>query len=136
VEEVLRYDSPVQATIRVAKKDMTLDGVDIPAGCALLLLLGAANRDPDQFADPNRFDPSRPNNRSHIAFGGGPHFCVGASLGRTEATIALSAMGRRLVRPRARKGGTAYDKSMMLRTQTRLVLDVDAVLPSTASLIP
>jgi len=132
VEEILRYDSPVQATLRVAARDLTVGGVDVQAGTALLLLLGAANRDPEQFADPDRLAVDRPNNRTHLAFGGGAHFCLGASLGRLEAKIALAALAARLVNPRARLDGVRYDKSVMLRTQTRLEIDVDGLLPRRA----
>jgi cytochrome P450 len=129
VEELLRYDSPVQATLRVAARDLSVGGVDVRAGSAILVLLGAANRDPDQFSEPDTFDVDRTNNRTHLAFGGGPHYCVGASLGRLEARIALAAMAARLVNPRQRPDGVRYDKSVMLRAQTRLEIDVDAVLP-------
>jgi hypothetical protein len=129
VDEVLRYDSPVQATLRVAARDLSVGGVDVRAGSAILALLGAANRDPDQFSEPDTFDVDRTNNRTHLAFGGGPHYCVGASLGRLEAQIALATIAARLVNPRRRPDGVRYDKSAMLRTQTRLEIDVDAVLP-------
>ena len=135
VDEVLRFDTPVQATLRVATQDMSLDGVDVPAGCALLLLLGAANRDPDQFSDPDTFDVDRTNNRTHLSFGAGPHFCVGAALGRLEAVLALRELARRLPRPQVVSGGTVYAKSMMLRTLTRLELrpTVELSRPATST---
>lgn len=129
VEELLRYDSPVQATLRVAAQDLNVGGVDVRAGSAILVLLGAANRDPGHFADPDVFDVHRSNNRTHLAFGGGPHYCVGAPLGRLEARIAVAAMAERMVNPRPRPGGIRYDKSVMLRTQTRLEIDVDSLVP-------
>ena len=136
VEEVLRLDSPIQAQLRVARSDMTLDGVRIRAGCALLLMLGAANRDPDQFPRPDRFDLSRPSNRTHLAFGGGSHFCVGAPLARTEGRLALSAIAARVVNPRLRSEGLTYAPRLMLRTPDRLMLDTDAVLPAASPVGP
>jgi len=130
VEEVLRYDSPVQATLRVAARDLTVGGVEVRSGSAILVLLGAANRDPEHFPEPDTFDIQRSNNRTHLAFGGGPHFCVGAPLGRLEARIAVAAMASRLANPRVHPDGVEYDKSVMLRAQTRLELDVDALLPA------
>lgn len=89
IEEVLRYRSPLQWMFRVAKRDVALDGHTIPAGNLLLAMIGSANRDPQQFADPHRFDPVRDPN-PHLAFGHGIHFCLGASLARLEARIALT----------------------------------------------
>ncbi|GAA1146647.1 cytochrome P450 [Kribbella jejuensis] len=93
VEEVLRYDSPVQVTTRVARENGTIAGTPIPAGSDLVLLLGAANRDPERFPDPDRFDPGRPNNKP-LSFGAGAHICLGNSLARLEATIAFDRLRR------------------------------------------
>ena len=76
VEELLRFDSPVQFTSRILKEDLTVGGKALKAGQPVLLLLGAANRDPAQFAEPDRLDVGRPDNK-HVAFGMGPHFCLG-----------------------------------------------------------
>jgi cytochrome P450 len=94
VEELLRYDSPVQFTSRVVKADMEVGGKVLRAGQAVLLLLGAANRDPEQFPDPDRLDVGRPDNK-HIAFGLGPHFCLGAPLARLEGHLVFEALLRR-----------------------------------------
>ncbi|MEU4830276.1 cytochrome P450 [Streptosporangium sp. NPDC023615] len=91
VEELLRYDPPVQLTFRVALADTDLCGTPIRAGEAVLALLGAANRDPEVFAEPDRLDLGRRPGR-HLAFGLGAHFCLGAPLARLEGTIALSAL--------------------------------------------
>ncbi|CNE91658.1 cytochrome P450 [Mycobacterium tuberculosis] len=89
VEEVLRYDSPVQATTRTARADdLTIDGVDVPRGANVILLIGAANRDPVRYVDPGRFDPTRPDIKP-LSFGAGPHICLGNSLARLEAAIAF-----------------------------------------------
>lgn len=88
VEEVLRFDSPVQLTSRLAERPARVGDVDVAAGTSVLLLTGAANRDPRRFADPDRFDPARPDNQP-LSFGAGPHFCLGAALARLEARTAF-----------------------------------------------
>lgn len=89
IEEVLRYRSPLQWMLRVAKHDLELHGQAIPKGKAVLPMMGSANRDPKVFSDANRFDIARDPN-PHIAFGHGIHFCLGAVLARVEGRIALS----------------------------------------------
>lgn len=94
VEETLRMEPPVQATSRWAGAEIDLAGTPVAEGTKVLLLLGACNRDPERYPDPNRFDPSRPDIRP-LSFGGGVHLCVGASLARMEAQIALPRLLRR-----------------------------------------
>ena len=106
VEELLRFESPFQGVARVAAEDAKLGGVAIPRGSLVSAMLGAANRDPDAFADPERLDIARDPN-PHLAFGSGLHFCLGASLARLEARVALEAVleyfpALRLVEPRLR----------------------------------
>jgi cytochrome P450 len=91
VEELLRYDPPVQWTSRVTGETLTLGGQEIERGQILLASLGAANRDPLVFPDPDRFDIRRKDNK-HLAFGSGIHFCLGASLARMEAEIAIATL--------------------------------------------
>lgn len=91
IEEVLRFRSPVQAMFRVTRRDVELHGRTIPAGKWVLPMIGAANRDPQRFDDPDRFDPVRDPN-PHLAFGQGIHFCIGASLSRLEARVALGEL--------------------------------------------
>jgi hypothetical protein len=95
VEELLRYESPIQHTARLAPEPTELAGTAIAEGQPVLALIGAANRDPDQFAEPDRLNLCRRDNR-HLAFGWSNHFCFGASLARAEGAIALSALIRRL----------------------------------------
>jgi cytochrome P450 len=95
VEELLRYDSSVQLTGRAALEDVELGGVPIAKGESVLCLLGAANRDPAAYPEPDRLDVTRPNIRP-LSFGGGIHFCLGAQLARIEGEIAISTLLRRL----------------------------------------
>jgi cytochrome P450 len=95
VEEVLRIDSPVQMTSRTTACDLELAGRHLAACETVALLLGGANRDPGVFADPERFDITRANAKDHLSFGSGIHACLGASLARMEATIALRALFER-----------------------------------------
>src|SRR5688572_8679519 len=95
IEELLRYDSPVQMTSRVALTDIELHGRTIHAGQEVAFLLGAANYDVQRFADPYRLDLSREPN-PHLSFGSGIHYCLGAPLARLEGQIALSTLLRRL----------------------------------------
>lgn len=89
IEEVLRYESPFRGHYRHVMKDTALAGVSVPAGSRLLLMWGAANRDPNHFDTPDEFRLDRREAKGHIAFGKGVHFCVGAALARLEAKIVL-----------------------------------------------
>ena len=91
IEEALRIEPPAQQHVRVITRDVELYGQVMPAGSHVLLLWGAANHDEREFDDPDRFDITRRSER-HLAFGLGPHFCLGASLARLEARVALEAM--------------------------------------------
>lgn len=88
VEELLRFESPVQFTARVLKEDIEICSQRIPKRFSVLCMLGAANRDPKQFEEPNRLNLKRLNNQ-HLAFSAGPHFCIGAQLARLEGQIAI-----------------------------------------------
>jgi cytochrome P450 len=89
IEETLRYESPFRGHYRHVVRDTTLAGVDVPADSRLLLMWGAANRDPQQFDTPNEFRLDRSGAKGHVTFGKGAHFCVGAALARLEAQIVL-----------------------------------------------
>ncbi len=91
IEEALRFSSPVAMLVRTLTQDVTIRGVTIPEGEAVALMLGAANRDPRRFPDPDRFDITREPS-THLAFGYGIHFCVGAPLSRLEARVAFEEM--------------------------------------------
>ena len=92
VEEVLRYASPVQMTSRTTACEVDLAGHRIPAHTTVALLLSGANRDPEVFAGPASFDITRANAKEHLSFSSGIHVCLGASLARMEATLALRAL--------------------------------------------
>ena len=92
LEEVLRYEPPFRGHYRHVVRDTTLCGVNLNAGARLLLLWGAANRDPSHFDDPNEFQLDRRDGKGHITFGKGAHFCVGAALARLEAQIVLGQL--------------------------------------------
>lgn len=96
IEEVLRLEAPVQGLYRRALKPLTIGGTEIPEGAIVVLRFGAANRDPGQFPDPDALDPARSNARSHLAFGAGPHFCLGNQLSRGELRIAFATLLRRI----------------------------------------
>lgn len=107
IEEIIRYDAPFQFVHRTATTDVELDGATITAGTHLILWLGAANRDPAAFADPDRFDITRADKR-HLGFGGGIHACLGAPLARMQAEIALRAIVERLAEPALAAAAPVY----------------------------
>ncbi|GLW11280.1 cytochrome P450 [Microtetraspora sp. NBRC 13810] len=124
VEEVLRYDPPVQMTRRRALADIDISGVTIPEGDTMVLILAAGNRDAEVFADPDTFVPDRAGN-AHLAYGGGAHYCVGASLARAEAQIAFTALARRLDAPRLVTDPPPYRDNAVLRGPERLLVSFD-----------
>lgn len=95
VDEILRFESPVQNTARYAGEDTEICGLPIARSGFVTVLIGAANRDPKVFADPDRFDVRRPNARDHLAFSAGVHYCIGAALARAEGRIGLQALFER-----------------------------------------
>jgi cytochrome P450 len=119
VEETLRYESPNQRLIRVAKADTELDRQGIRRGDPMMLLLGSANRDELQFEAAEAFDSTRQPNR-HLAFAMGEHFCIGASLARAEATIALNRLLERFPDLRVEEGPPAWTRSPTLRVMREM----------------
>jgi cytochrome P450 len=121
VEEFLRYDSPVQTTDRVASVDCEIAGHTIRKGSVVALLIGAANRDPARFADPDRLDLTRRDNH-HLSFGHGAHFCLGAALARVEAQIVIPTLLRRFPDLDGDRAPKKWKRSMVLRGPTELRL--------------
>jgi cytochrome P450 len=126
VEEVQRYDPPVQFRTRRALADIELAGITIPEGADIALLLASGSRDPAVFPDADRFDPDRGDNR-HFGFGGSLHYCVGAPLARFEAEAALQALARRLINPRLVEDPPPYRPGSALRGPKRLRLAIDGI---------
>ncbi len=123
IEEMLRYDSPVQGVVRFARHATSVGGVAIAAGDILLAMVGGANRDPEQFSDADRFDVTREENR-HLSFGMGPHFCLGAPLARLEADVAFGALLARFPELRIGEGGSERGGTFLLRGPSRVALAV------------
>ena len=122
VEELLRWVTPVQWSSRVSTVEQAIGGVEVARGDAVHLVLAAANRDPAVFADPDTLDITRSDARDHLAFSFGPHFCLGSSLARLEAKIALEALVRRYPDVRLAGEPQSWTGAAMLRTVTDLPL--------------
>ncbi|MET0899466.1 MAG: cytochrome P450 [Mycobacterium sp.] len=132
VEEVLRLDSPVQLTARVATTDTDVAGTRVGRGEMVVLCLAATNRDPAVFADPHRFDVTRDNAGRHLSFSGGRHFCLGAALARAEGEVGLSAFFDRFPEVRTAAPGVRRD-TRVLRGWSSLPLTLGparAVVPN------
>ncbi|MFG1683966.1 cytochrome P450 [Nonomuraea sp. NPDC049269] len=125
VEETLRFDASSQILARTVATDTELYGTTVPAGDRLLLLVGAANRDPRVFDDPDRYDLDRDTSQL-ISFGGGRHFCLGANLARLEARIALTEFVRRVRHYDVDEGGVARVHSVNVRGFAALPVSVSA----------
>lgn len=95
IEELLRWGSPVKSIVRIATRPATVEGAEVPQGARIACGLAAANHDPAVFADPERFDPAR-RTSAHVAFGAGPHRCIGSYLARLEIRVTVEEVGRRL----------------------------------------
>jgi cytochrome P450 len=119
VEELLRFDGPVQATVRVPLDAVAIDGHEIPQGALVLVGIGAANHDPEVFLRPDRLDVTRDPN-PHLAFGFGTHFCLGAPLARLEAVLAFEALCRRFPRLTLVHDRPEYRPNPVLRGLVRL----------------
>ncbi|MGH7782153.1 MAG: cytochrome P450 [Candidatus Binataceae bacterium] len=126
IEEMLRYDGPVQSTFRIAARDCAVGGSEIKSGTGIFVILAAANRDPAMFSNPDRFDITRSPN-DHLAFGEGIHFCIGAGLARLEATVAMGAMLERFphLRLAAPETPLKYKGSYFLRGLAGLEMATD-----------
>lgn len=114
LEETLRWDAPVQLLFRETTEDVELPSGKIPAQSPVAVLLGSANRDPDAYEDPDRFDVTR-NPRAHLGFGLGVHFCLGASLARLEAKVAMEALVPELPHTEFERSGLEFVDSFIVR---------------------
>jgi cytochrome P450 len=132
VDELLRYDSPAQVASRIAREDLVLGGVKVRKGQQALVVLGAANRDPSRHPDPDRLDLTR-SGPSHLAFGNGPHFCVGAGLARLEAQETFNRLAQSGLRPtvggwsHARERSRTFRRLRSLRITEGVILSADRV---------
>ena len=126
VEEVLRYDSPVQMVMRFCTRDTHLGGMAVPGGAVVLVLIGAANRDPAQFHAPDSFDIARYPNK-HVAFGDGIHACIGAYLARLQGRIVFGSVVKRFPRLRlsAPNQPLQYGGYLLSRGLTSLPMLID-----------
>ncbi len=131
VEEILRLDSPVQLTGRVARNDTVVAGKQVRRGDFVVLYLAAANRDPAVFDDPHRFDVRRPNAGRHLAFSGGRHFCLGAALARMEGEVGLRQFFTRFPDAQLAGEGNRRD-TRVLRGWSRLPVRLGA--PATTAI--
>jgi pimeloyl-[acyl-carrier protein] synthase len=128
VEELLRFEAPVQHTARIAPADLQLAGKSIQKGSRVVAGLAAANRDPQRFRDPDRLDLLRPDNR-HLAFGWAAHFCFGAPLARMEGQIAFNTIMRRLRHPVLLDTKLEWRENAGLRGLTSLHIGFDPASP-------
>ena len=119
VEELLRYDSPVQGTVRLVLEDCEVNGVPLQRDDNVLLLIGSANRDPQVFDHPDQLDVGRRDN-NHVAFGRGIHFCLGAPLARLEGRVAIEVLLERYPSLRLESDRPAFRSSIVLRGLERL----------------
>jgi hypothetical protein len=127
IEELLRFESPVQHTARIAPADTQLGGKTIQQGSRVVASLAAANRDPDRFQDPDSLNLLRSDNR-HLAFGWAAHFCFGAPLARMEGQIAFATLLRRLARPALLEGKLEWRNNAGLRGLMALPISFEPVL--------
>jgi cytochrome P450 len=129
VEELLRFEPPVQLLPqRTPLADIEVQGVTIPKGAPLWLVLASGNRDPRRFPDPDRFDPDRPDIQ-HLGLGSGVHSCFGAPLARLEAQHALAELARRLENPRLLEDPPPYRQNAVLRGPRHLHIACDGICP-------
>ena len=127
-EEVLRLGPAIAFRDRLTLEAITVAGVTIPKGVTVQLSLAAANRDPERFPDPDRFDPQRPDNQ-HLSFLGGPHYCFGVPLARLEGRVMLTEWLRRVEGPRLLADPPPYRAAAALRGPRHLPVAYDRILP-------
>ncbi|MFC5055812.1 cytochrome P450 [Saccharothrix xinjiangensis] len=120
VDEVLRYDPPVHLAARMARTDTTIDGYDVKQDDVVVVLMAAANRDPRAYPDADRFIVTREKPNVSLSFGAGAHYCIGASLAKLEAEIAISAFAQRLRDPELDEDSLEYRRHIVVRGLDRL----------------
>lgn len=128
VEELLRYESPSQHTARICPEDTELGGKQIRKGQAVIAVMGAGNRDPERFSDPDRLDLGRADNR-HLAFGWASHFCFGAALARIEGQLTFEALASRTANLALEPGPIVWRENLGLRGLTSLPVTFNEELP-------
>jgi cytochrome P450 len=126
VEEVLRFDPPVQFRLRTTLADLPIAGTVIPKGATVVVVLASGSRDPARFADPGRFNPDRRDNE-HLGFGSGDHYCIGAPLARLEVVTALSLLSKQLLAPRLVSDPPPYRTTAALRGPEHLMIAYDGI---------
>ncbi len=119
IDEFLRYDAPVQMTGRIAREDVVVGEHTVPAGSVVAVILGAANRDPARFANPDTLDLERTDNTS-LSFGGGVHYCLGSMLARTETEIAITTLLKRLPTFQLESPDVSWRDTLVLRGASAL----------------
>lgn len=125
IDELLRFDAPLQMVQRIATEPLTVDDRPVPSGDQMIIMLGAANRDPAVFDEPDRLDLRRANARQHLSFGGGIHHCLGAALAKVEGAIAITALLERF--PDLERAGDApIRETFNLRGRARLTVELGA----------
>lgn len=125
VEEMLRYDGPTHSLMRLTTRDVTLHGTTIPAGSMVALVIASGNRDPSRFPNPDTFDLDR-KATGVLAFGRGPHVCIGAALARLEGSLALQALTRRFEQLERVPEGVSWNYMIHVRGLDRLMLRLHA----------
>src|SRR5262249_50993696 len=124
IEEALRLESPFHGHFRLVRRDTEVAGEPLPAGSRVMLLWGAANRDADEFPNPDAIDLARPNGRAHLAFGFGIHHCIGAALARLETRVVLGTLLARTGALRRAEGKIAHVPSMLVRCLAALPVEL------------
>ncbi|KZF07520.1 MULTISPECIES: cytochrome P450 [Rhodococcus] len=130
IDEMLRMESPVQLTARMAKRDVEVEGVTVHEGKLVVLVLAGANRDPLVFEDPDRFDVTRANAGKHLSFSGGRHYCLGAALAKAESEVGLKALFDRFPHLRSAGEGTRRNTRVLHGWAT---LPIDLGEPATTT---
>ena len=124
IEEVLRLESPLHGHFRLVRRDTEVAGEPLPAGSRVMLLWGSANRDGDEFPNPEAIDLARRNGKAHLAFGIGLHYCIGAALARLEARVALETLLARTSAFRRGEGKIAHVPSLLVRSLVSLPVEL------------